>query len=224
MMKLKRPLILINFKTSMQGTGKNAVKLAKICERVAKKTKANMCVVVQSADIYRVSQTVSIPVFAGHVDPIDFGSHTGHELPQAVKEAGAVGTLINHSEHHLDIKQTKKTIAAARKSGLVGVVCARTASEAAKIAKFKPDFIAVEPPELIGGEISVSTARPQLISDTVKKVHSIAKVPVLTGAGVKDGKDVAKSLELGTEGVLVASGVVKSKDPEKALMDLASGL
>jgi len=45
---------------------------------------------------------------------------------------------------------------------------------------------------------------------------------VLCGAGVKTGKDVKRALELGAVGVLLASGVVKSKDPKKALQDLVS--
>ena len=47
---------------------------------------------------------------------------------------------------------------------------------------------------------------------------------VLCGAGVKNGKDVAKALELGSDGVLLASGIVKAKDKEKVIRDLASGL
>ena len=218
---MKNPLIFINFKTYKQGTGKDAVKLAKICDKVAKRTKSNIAVVVQIADIYRVAQAVSIPVFAEHIDPITFGSHTGYTLPDDVKEAGAKGTLINHSEYHLFLDMVKKTIVAARKARLECIVCARTTAEAKKIAKLRPDFIAIEPPALIGGKISVSTARPALISNTV---NACKPVKVLAGAGIKNNKDVTKSLELGAKGILVASGVVRSKDPEKALLDLVKGL
>ena len=82
------------------------------------------------------------------------------------------------------------------------------------------DVIAVEPPELIGGDISVSTARPELISDSVQK---ISKVPVLVGAGVKNGADVRIARKLGAVGVLIASGVTKANDPEAVLLDLAQG-
>ncbi|MBU0461021.1 MAG: triose-phosphate isomerase [Nanoarchaeota archaeon] len=223
-MRLKTPLIIINLKTYKEGTGKNAVALAKLCEQISKKTKTNIVVAVQAADIYQVAHSVSIPVLAQHIDAIDYGSHTGWMLPAAAKEAGAVGTLISHSEHHLSLNEIKKTIAAARKAGLACVVCARTANEAQQIARLKPDFIAAEPPELIGGKISVSTAKPGLISGTVARVNSVAKIPVLTGAGIKNGKDVSSSIKLGAKGILVASGVVKAKDKRAALKDLVNGM
>ena len=94
-----------------------------------------------------------------------------------------------------------------------------------EIASFsvKPDFIAVEPPDLIGGDVSVSTAKPELISDSVKAVHAVASIPVITGAGIKNSADARKALELGTEGVFVASGIVKAQNPEKAIDELLEG-
>jgi len=56
----------------------------------------------------------------------------------------------------------------------------------------------------------------------VKSVNK--KVKVLCGAGVKNGKDVSKALELGSEGVLLASGVVKATDKKSVIQDLASGI
>jgi triosephosphate isomerase len=218
---MKTPLIIINFKTYKQATGKNAVKLAKICKQVATQTKTNIAVAVQPTDIYPIKQAVSIPVLSQHIDPISFGSNTGYILPDAIKQAGAIGTLISHSEHHLSMNLIKKTIDSARTAKLACVVCARTSREAKQISILKPDFIAIEPPELIGGDISVSTSKPQLIANTVKKVPNI---PVLTGAGVKNKNDVAKSIELGAQGILVASGVVKANNPKKALLDLVRGL
>lgn len=86
-------------------------------------------------------------------------------------------------------------------------------------------MIAVEPPELIGGDISVTTADPAVVSDTVDAVHSVdAGISVLCGAGVKNGRDVAAAIRLGADGVLLASGVVKAGDPAQVLRDLASGL
>jgi triosephosphate isomerase len=86
-------------------------------------------------------------------------------------------------------------------------------------------MIAVEPPELIGGDISVSTANPEIISDTVELVKKInPNILVLCGAGVKNQTDVSKAISLGSEGILLASGVVKSKEPRKILLDLIQGL
>ena len=101
--------------------------------------------------------------------------------------------------------------------------CAADVEEAIELAKLNPTFIAVEPPELIGGDISVTTADPSIVSDTVNAVKSVnPRVRVLCGAGVKNGLDVRKAIELGAEGVLLASGVTKAEDVDSVLDDLSS--
>src|SRR5207244_3600084 len=130
--------------------------------------------------------------------------------PETLLEAGAAGTLINHSERKVAWEEMARSIPRCQQLGLEVVACADDISEAETLAKLSPEYIAIEPPELIGGDVSVTTAKP--------------KVVVLCGAGVRTRKDVAKALELGTSGVLLATGVVKSKDPEGALRDLIKGL
>jgi len=220
-----KPLLLINLKTYEQGTGSKAEKIVEASEKVAKKMKANIVVAPQTADIFRVSEKAKIPVYAQHIDPVGPGSNTGWTLPLAVKRAGATGTIINHSEHRLVSKRIGECVRMAKDAGLVTVCCAANPKKAASIAKFSPDFIAVEPPYLIGGNVSVSEARPEIITKTVDAVKSVnPRVKVLCGAGIHSRKDVEKSLELGASGVLVASGVVKAKSPQKAIEDLAGGL
>ncbi len=224
-MKLERPLIIVNFKTYEESSKDNAVKLAKVHEKAAKKTKSNMIIAVQALDLAAAAKSVKIPVFAQHLDPYQFGAFTGKILPEAAKSCGAKGTLLNHSENRIPLAQIKQTIQLCKKLRLITVVCVQTANEAKRIAELNPDYIAIEPPELIGGNISVSTARPGLIKDTVKAVHSINKnIPVICGAGIKNSSDVKKATQLGTVGILVASGIVKASNPEKALLDLISGL
>ncbi len=219
-----KPMLLINLKTYEQGTGKRALQLAKTADKIARKTKENIVLSVQPTDLAKISGAVSIPVFAQHIYPVEPGSHTGWILPQAVKEAGASGTLINHSEHNIDMKKISACIAKCRELGMVSVCCAATPAIAKAIAKMGPDFIAIEPPELIGGDVSVSKARPQVITDTVDAVSMVNEdVKVLCGAGVKGKEDVSKALELGSVGILVASGIVKSKKPDKVILDLIGG-
>ncbi len=219
---MKTPIILTNFKTYESATGAKAVELAKAHESAAQQTGKNFAVAVQTADIYRVSQAVDIPVFAQHCDDAVYGSHTGWNMAETLKQAGAIGTILNHSEHRfVDYQSLEKAITRAKEAGLLTCVCAETAQEGAKISKsFSPDFVAVEPPELIGGDISVSTSRPELISDSVAMISPAA---VLVGAGVKNGKDVQIATKLGAKGVLLASGVTKASDPKSVLIDLASG-
>lgn len=222
-MGLKTPIIIVNFKTYESATGKTAEKLAKICEKVAEKTKLNIAVAVQDADLYRVSKAVKIPVLSEHMDPIDYGAHTGHTLPEDLKANGAKGCLLNHSEDRFKIDDLEKSITKAKALKLTTVVCASSDYTAESVAAFHPDFIAVEPPELIGGNVSVSTAKPQIITKTIKKVNNISNIPVLCGAGIKTKTDVQKAVELGAQGILIASAITKSPHPGKILEQLAMG-
>ncbi|MCD6572229.1 MAG: triose-phosphate isomerase [Thermoplasmata archaeon] len=219
------PIIIVNVKTYSEATGRKAVELAKIMDKLAKETSASLAIAVQHADIQKVADSVDIPVLAQHIDPISPGSHTGWVLPEAVKEAGANGTLINHSEHRLKLADIDTCIKRAEENKLTTVVCSNNIETSKAIAALEPDFVAVEPPELIGGDISVTTANPEIVKGTVEEVRKISKnIGILCGAGVKNGKDVEKAIELGTDGVLLASGVVKAQDKEKVLRDLISGL
>ena len=214
-------LAIVNFKAYITSTGINAIRLAKICEKVAKKEKANIAVAVQPADIFAVSANVKIPVLAQHVDPIEFGAKTGHILPESALFAGAVGSLVNHSEHQIPLNEIKNTINRLRSLGMLSVCCADTPARAVQIAELNPDVIAIEPPELIGGNIAVSQAKPEVITQTTKRIKDI---PILCGAGIKTKVDVIKSVKLGAKGILVASGVTNASNPEKALTDLVRGL
>jgi len=222
---LKTPVIVLNVKTYTEATGDNALAIATLMDKISKETGASMAIAVQATDISLCAKKINIPVFAEHIDPIKPGSHTGWTLPEAVKAAGAVGTLINHSEHRLLLADIDVCISRAKELNLDHIVCSNNVATSKTIAAFSPNFVAVEPPELIGGDISVTTADPDIVSKTVEAVKNIDKnVKILCGAGVKDGKDVAKAIELGADGVLLASGVVKAKDKKSVIYDLASGL
>lgn len=225
LVKVRTPLILINFKTCTEATGKNAIKLAKIIENVSLETKTCIGLAPQFVDIAPIARTISVPVFAQHIDPIAPGSFTGHVLPESVKLAGAVGTLINHSERRLKLAQIDTVIKRSREVDLVSVVCTNNQAVSAAVATLRPDMIAVEPPELIGTGIPVSKAKPEVVTSTVELVKQInPDVVILCGAGITRADDVAAALRLGTEGVLVASGVVKAKDPYKVLLEFAEKL
>ena len=222
---LKVPTIVLNVKTYVEATCGKAVEIAKVMDNISKETGVSMAIAVQATDISTCAREVDIPVFAEHIDPIQPGSHTGWTLPEAVKAAGAVGTLINHSEHRLILADIDVCITRAKKLGLDYIVCTNNVATSKAVATLAPQFIAVEPPELIGGDISVTSADPDIVSSTVEAVKNINRnVKILCGAGVKNGKDVAKAIELGAEGVLLASGVVKAKDKESVIRDLTSGL
>ena len=219
------PIVAINFKTYEEATGQKALELALICDEVARETKAEIIICVQAVDIYRIKQYVSIPVYAQHIDPIDSGNNTGRILPLAVENAGADGTLLNHSENRLRVDIIEESIQSAKKHGLKTIVCANDAIVGQAVFSMEPDFVAVEPPELIGGNISVSSAKPSIIKDSVGRICKLGGYhKVLVGAGVKNNKDVKKSLKLGARGVLLASGITKAKNPRKVLEELVKNL
>jgi len=213
----------VNFKTYIESTGKRAIDLAKVAEEVSRETGATIIVAPQFTDIEPVSKTVDIPIFSQHVDSVKPGAHTGHVLAEAVKSAGADGSLLNHSEKRITPSEIADSLKLCIDADLRSLVCADTTEASVEIAKMLPDMIAIEPPELIGTGVSVSKARPELITESVKQIRKVNRtVRVLCGAGITTAEDVSKAIDLGSEGVLVASAVVKNKDPRAVLESMAS--
>ncbi|MEM4723696.1 MAG: triose-phosphate isomerase [Candidatus Hadarchaeum sp.] len=224
-MMLETPIVIVNFKTYPEATGENAVKLARLILEAGKDHGVSVAVAPQLADIYRVACRVKIPVLAQHVDPVKPGRNTGWITPESIKAAGAVGTLINHAEHKISIDQIASVVARANEIGLSTVACAADIEESRKIAKLGPEMIAVEPPELIGTGVPVSKAKPEVVTRSVGAVKEAnSKVKVVCGAGITTGDDVARALELGAEGVLLASGIVCAQDQRAAIVDIIRGM
>lgn len=210
-------MLVVNFKAYSQATGPEAAKIAEKCRKAGEETGERVIVTPQHLDMLRVDGAEK---FGQHLDSVEQGSQTGHVTAEALKEAGCTGTLLNHSENRMEQEKIRKAVERARKNNLTTIVCAQDPEECETLSSFSPDFIAYEPPELIGGDVSVSESKPELVKEAVER----SKVPVLTGAGVKDTEDVETAVELGCDGVLVASGIVKSEDPKKAARELCEGL
>ena len=223
---MKTPLLLINCKN--YGTYELSVEIAEAAKQVmeeraaAGKKEVTIAVAVPPTDLCAVEKT-GATMFAEHTDANNHGSCTGKVLPESVKAVGALGSLVNHSEDQVPVETIQAVVTRLQEQGLVSVVCAKNDEISALVAAFNPSFIAMEPPELIGGDISVSTAQPELIKKTVDAVKAVADIPVLVGAGVKNADDVRVGCQLGAVGILVASGVTKADDKKAAIADLASG-
>ena len=223
--RLKTPAIVVNFKAYREVDGDGALKLAKICEQVHQENGVTIAVCPPMVELGTVARSVAIPVLSQNADAHAPGSATGWVTASMIKSTGAIGTLINHSEHRFQNNVIEECVELCKADDLITMICAESVKKASQVAAFAPDFIAVEPPELIGGDISVTKANPLIIEETVASVKDVNKnISVLCGAGVKAGEDVAKALELGADGVLLASGVVKSKDPKATLLDLVKYL
>ena len=222
---MNTPVIVLNFKAYSQVCGEAGLKLAKICEQVAAEFKHSIVVAPQMVDLALTIKNVNIPVFAQHVENAKVGSSTGHVTPESVAACGAAGTLINHSEHRLKLSDIEELITRSKDLNLETIVCTNNLVVTNAAAQMNPNYVAIEPPELIGGDISVTSADPDIVKNAVDEVLKInPKVGVLCGAGVKTGDDVRKAIELGTDGVLLASGVTKAADPRNALVELLKGL
>jgi triosephosphate isomerase len=221
-LKLRTPIIIVNFKTYAEATGKKAIELAKQAEKVSYETNAHIVVAPQFVDIAAVAEAVDIPVFAQHIDPIKPGSSTGHVLPESVKEAGAVGTLINHSERQLKLADIDAVVKLTNEKDLISCVCTNNPAVSAAVAYLHPDIISIEPPELIGSGVAVSKAKPEEVTRTIELVRKVNfHAVILCGAGISHGEDVAVALKLRTQGVLVASAIVKAKDPYSVMREFA---
>ena len=217
---MELPRIIVNFKAYREALGRRALEIAKAAEEVWKETGVLIGIAPQAVDLREIASSVEVPVFAQHVDPVEPGARTGSITAEAIKDAGAVGSLLNHSEKRMRIDEIETALNLLRKNGLISIVCANDPTVGKAVSDLKPDAVAVEPPELIGTGISVSEAKPEIVEKSVKMVQGI----VYVGAGVSKKEDVEKSLELGAYGVLLASAVAKAKDPRKKLLELAEGV
>jgi triosephosphate isomerase len=217
--------LFVNFKVYESASGANAVKMAKACEAVSKKTGVKVVPVVSAVDLRSVCGAVSIPVFCQHLDAVVFGKGNGKILAEAVKAAGAWGVVVNHAEDPVSDETVFAVTKRAQGVGLNVLACAENDSRARSIAVAGPDFLAVELPGLIGTLKSVSTVDPDLVSRSVKAVSAVnPRIVPIMGAGVANSVDAAASLRLGTRGVFVAAAITTAADPLAAMMELAKGL
>jgi len=233
----------VNFKIYKETFGDRAVKLARICRRVSEKTGVKIIPVVSALDLWRVKKEVGGEVWIQHLDLFFEGRHTGWISPLAAILAGADGALLNHSEHKIPPGKIRQILAYLKKdkwttywkeqlNGQIDndrmikfqlMICVKTKGQVERWLKKlrpRPEFVAYEPPELIGGEISVSRAHPQVIE---RIVRLLPRYQVVVGAGIKTADDIRRALKLGAKGVLVSSAVVKAEDPEKKLLELVEG-
>jgi len=215
------PLVVVNFKTYQTAHGASAEDLARAMASI--ETDARMIAAVSAFDLSAVvAAAPNLEVWCQHLDPVGFGSNTGWLHPATAIERGASGALINHAEHKVGLEHVAMLLEQVPDDFEI-CACAGDIEEARALAALEPGFVAVEPPELIGGDISVTSADPEIVSGTAQAVMDVSEVVgILCGAGVKSGSDVSKAIHLGTSGVLLASGVTKSDDPTSSLKDLVS--
>lgn len=213
-------MILVNFKIYKETFGDKAVDLAQICQKVSKKNGIEIIPVVTTLDAVRIKEKLKMKVYIQAVDDVDEGAKTGFISPFQTSQLKIDGSLINHSEHRVKPGTIKKMLKNWPKD-FKSVLCISSLGQADGWAKnIRADMIAYEPKELIGSkDKSVATEKPEIIK---KIVEMYPKIPILVGAGIHSKEDVAVSLKLGAKGILISSFIVKAKNPEKELMEIAS--
>jgi len=225
--KKSNPILILNFKNYLEVAGRKSIELAKAAQQVSESFSRRIQIVAAPPQpaLSLVRDNVNISVFAQHIDDANEGSTTGFFIPEMVQSFGIQGSLINHSEHRIKSSDTiRNLVNRLKKLEMVSVVCARTPTEVSDIAKFEPDYIAIEPPELIGSGKAVSKENPSIVTDSIDSAAKISQnVKVICGAGITDAADVSSALKLGAKGILVASGVIKATSWVDKISELASG-
>jgi len=208
-------LFFINLKAYDESTGKKAAELIRNIER---KFSGNSSLIVVLNPLDSMIGT-TLQKYIQTAEPLAAGPFTGHIPIGILREYNYSGVMLNHSECRISNDKIGESVAMASKMGLKSLVCADGLEKIREIIHFKPDFIAYEPPELIGGNISVSTAKPEIIGESVQLLKG-TKSRLVVGAGIKNRIDVRMSKKLGAEGILVSSGVVKSPEPIKVITEM----
>ena len=217
-------MFIINCKNYEEIAGGKIIEFVKIAEKISKKYKIKIAVAPPQHLIGLVANS-SIPILAQHVDNSNVGSTTGFMIPELLKKSKVSGSLINHSEHRISSDEISKLVLKLRELKMISVVCVKDVAEAKKYAKLNPDYIAIEPPELIGSGKAVSKEKPELITKSADAVNSAKnKTKLLCGAGIVSGQDVTKALELGSKGILVASGIIKAKNWTKVIEEFSKAM
>jgi triosephosphate isomerase len=217
-------LFIINCKNYDEVSGEKITKLVKTAQNISRKYGVKIAVAPPQHLLAQVDSS-RIPILAQHVDDAKVGSTTGFMIPELLKKSKVKGSLINHSEHRISSKEIEHLVKRLRKLRMISVVCVKNVAEALKYAKLNPNYIAIEPPELIGSGKAVSKERPELITRAAIAVKSAKnQTKLLCGAGIVSGEDVKQSMILGSKGILVASGIIKAKNWQKIIEEFAKAM
>jgi triosephosphate isomerase len=222
---MPRGTLIINFKNYPEILGGRSLELAKSAEAVARKIDSEIIVAPPAPMLHAVSSKLRIPVFSQKVDDRDQGKSTGAIVAEAIKRSGCSGSILNHSESRVPVPAVQRILPKMKSLRLSTCLCAETGDEMNEFAKLSAEYLAVEPPELIGTGVAVSRAMPEMISKTVSEVKARGyRGKILFGAGIVSGEDVAAARRCGMRGVLVSSSVVKAMDWKEKIRELAQPL
>jgi triosephosphate isomerase len=217
-------LIIINCKNYLEVAGDKILQLSQIAKDISNSNKVQIMIAPPQNCLFYLSQFIKLPLICQHIDDEKIGATTGFTIPELAKSYGAAGSLINHSEHRIEHTHIQNLVERLRKLNMTSIVCAATSKEVGELARLNPNMIAIEPPELIGTGKAVSKVNPSIITKSVKEAgkHS-ENIQVICGAGILDKTDVQSAINLGSKGILLASGLIKSGAWQDKLIELCEG-
>lgn len=224
-MKIKssRGPLIINLKNYLETAGENTMKIIKDVEKVNEKIDVEIIVSPPQPSLALVASQTSLKIISQHIDIKKSGSSTGYYIPEIIQRVGAFGSIINHSEHEIKIEEISLSIEKLRELNLISIVCIKSAKDLKNILDFNPNYIAIEPPELIGTQKSISTERPYLITECSNIINDVkSESKLICGAGISTKVDVKIALENGSSGILVSSSITKSLNWYDKIFELAS--
>lgn len=203
--------------------GQDVIDLAKASDAAAEKYGVDIIFTTPVVEIARVrNATKRIHAFAPHMDPLRPGRGLADILPESLVAAGAEGVMLNHCEKPLTLSVLRETIRRAEEVGLATIVCADSLTEAAMIARLKPDIIVAEPSELIGTGTSVGPEYVDAATRAVKDVNP--DILVLTAAGIAGGRDVYNIIRAGADATGSSSGIAKAADRAAMVDEMISAV
>lgn len=218
---IRTPFFNINLKSYIYG--REALELARVCDKLAEKYDVDFFYDVQHVDLRLIADnTKNIIVTAQHLDGIMPGRGTGHMLPEAVKDAGARAVLLNHAEDPLEPEALERAIRRAKEMELYTLVCCDTVEDAKRIAALKPDIIICEPTSLIG---TGQTSSDDYIRETNEVIRSISEhTLILQAASISSGEDVSRVMMKGADGSGATSGILNAADRRGKIVEMLEAL
>ena len=219
---IKKGPFIINLKNYLEIAGHNTIKIVKDAEKVSQILNVEIIISPPQPYLALITTQTNLKVISQHIDVKKPGSTTGFYIPEIIEKIGAHGSLINHSEHVLKKDEIKRSIEKLKELNMASYVCVKTSKELEEIISFGPDFIAIEPPELIGTKKSISSEKPSLIKECYDILKGYQKTQLICGAGINKKDDIEIALENGASGVLVSSSITKSNDWYSKIFELAS--
>ena len=203
--------------------GEQLMELAKYLDQLSVEYDLDITLTAPYADIAAVKNaTKHLFIMAQGMDGIEPGRGMGAILPESLKNAGAMGVMLNHAEKPMSVHQLVKAVQRAKELDMMTIICADSVEEAKMIAVLEPDEIVCEQTALIGTGI---TADDSYMEETLKAITSISpETWVLQGAGITSGEDCYRAIKNGSVSAGGTSGIVCAEDPFKTAREMVEAI